>query len=94
VAGAVDTSDGVGVGLALATTTSTTSTTSDLGARTEATETEPSGKFSVEKNVPAVPSELLDPSFNTAVNSDPAEDPPTTKVASSAAVSFEEVFTL
>jgi hypothetical protein len=91
VAGAVDTSDGIGVGLALATTTSNAS---DSGAGTGATETEVSGKFSVEKNAPAVPSELLDPSFNTDENSDPAEEPPTTKVVSKAAVSFEEVFTL
>jgi hypothetical protein len=76
--------------LALATTTSVSS---DLGAGTKATETEVSGKFSVEKSVPAVPSELLDPSFKTEENIEPAEDPPTTKVVSKAAVSFEEVFT-
>jgi hypothetical protein len=91
VAGSAETSEGAGFGLALATTTSVSS---DLGAGTKATETEVSGKFSVEKNAPAVPSELLDPSFNTDENSDPAEEPPTTKVVRKAAVSFEEVFTL
>ena len=90
VAGTVDGSDGVWVGLAL---TSNTSTPPDLGAGTVATETEFSGKLSVEKNAPAVPSELLDPSFNTDEKMDPAEVPPTTKVVSTAAVSFEEVFT-
>jgi hypothetical protein len=87
----VGVSDGVGVGFALATTTSTAS---DLGTGTGATETKLSGKFSVEKNALAVPSELLDSSFNTEENIEPAEDPPTTKVVSKAAVSFEEVFTL
>ena len=91
MAGIAETTEGVGVGLALA---NTTSVSSDFGAGTNATGTEVSGKFSVEKNAPAVPSELLDPSFNTDENRDPAEEPPTTKVVSKAAVSFEEVFTL
>lgn len=89
VTGFVETSDGVGFGLA-----TTTSNSSDLGTGTKATETDVSGKFSVEKNAPAVPSELRDPSFNTDENSDPADEPPTTKVVSKAVVSFEEVFTL
>jgi hypothetical protein len=70
------------------------STASDLGVGTGVPETERSGKFSVEKNAPAVPNELFDPSFSTEENIEPAEDPPTTKVVSKAAVSFEEVFTL
>jgi hypothetical protein len=90
IAGSVETSESVGIGLALATVTSTSS---DLGAGTVAAETEFSGKLSVEKNAPAVPSELLDPSFNTDEKIDPAEVPPTTKVVSTATVSFEEVFT-
>lgn len=88
VAGSAETGTVVGIGFA-----TTTSTSSVLESRTGVTDAEGSGKFSVEKNAPAVPNELLDSSFNTEENIDPAEDPPTTKVTSNETVSFEEVFT-
>jgi hypothetical protein len=91
VTGTAETCEGAGVRLAL---TATTATSSDLGNGTWETETEFSGKFSLENSAPAVPSELPDSSLSTDENSEPAEDPPTTKVVSKAAVSFEEVFTL
>jgi hypothetical protein len=87
----LDSFEGALVGFASATTTSGSSAT---GSKTGAIDAEVSGKSKVENNAPAVPIELLDPSFSTDENSDPAEDPPTTKVVSMAAVSFEEVFTL
>lgn len=80
-----------GVGKASATTTTVFSV---LGNKAGETDTEVSGKFSAEKNAPAVPSELLDSSFNTDENSDPAKDPPTNKVVSKAAVSFKDGCTL
>ena len=83
----------VGVGKGTATTT-TISTSSVIESEAGETGTEVSGKFSAEKKAPAFPSELLDSAFKTDENNEPAEEPPTTKVASKATVSFAEVFTL